>query len=261
MSSRPAVLGALFATTTAVTWGGQFVVGKSALDTVNAFPLSTVRYFVASLLWLAVLWAVEGRRSLLPGGHGLRLFWLGTLGFGGFNLLGFTGLAHARPESASLIVALAPLLTALVIWRRTRVRPDAATFAFMALALAGVALVISAGHPSPHLQRCDRLGRSAGARRRVLLRALRMGAREPAGVLAAPLHGSHRESRLVHARGRDAGRARSPVSCRCPRAQELLDVGTPARVPRASRSVHGGADLERLDQAHRRGEHRRSSGT
>jgi drug/metabolite transporter (DMT)-like permease len=146
--SRPGILGALFATTTAVTWGGQFVVGKSALDTVNAFPLSTVRYFVASVLWLAVLWAVEGRRSLLPGGHGLRLFWLGTLGFGGFNLLGFTGLAHARPESASLIVALAPLLTALVLWRRTRVRPTTATFAFMALALAGVALVISAGHPS-----------------------------------------------------------------------------------------------------------------
>ena len=37
-------LGVLFATTTAVTWGGQFVVGKSALETVNAFPLSTERY-------------------------------------------------------------------------------------------------------------------------------------------------------------------------------------------------------------------------
>jgi drug/metabolite transporter (DMT)-like permease len=148
MTARPALLGALFATTTAITWGGQFVVGKSALTTVNAFPLSTVRYFVASLLWLVVLAAVEGRRSLLPGGKGLRLFWLGTLGFGGFNLLGFTGLAHARPESASLIVALAPLLTALVLWRRTRVRPSTPTFAFMALALAGVALVISSGHPT-----------------------------------------------------------------------------------------------------------------
>jgi drug/metabolite transporter (DMT)-like permease len=148
MTSRPAVLGALFATTTAVIWGGQFVVGKSALTTVNAFPLSTVRYLVASLLWLAVLAVVEGRRSLLPGGKGLRLFWLGTLGFGGFNLLAYTGLAHARPESASLIVALAPLLTALVLWRRTRVRPTTPTFAFMALALAGVALVISSGHPT-----------------------------------------------------------------------------------------------------------------
>jgi len=148
LTPKPAVIGALFATTTALTWGGQFIVGKSALDTVDAFPLSTVRYALASLLWLVVLAAVEGRRSLAPGGHGLRLFWLGSLGFGGFNLLGFTGLAHARPESASLIVALAPLLTALVLWRRTRRRPSAITFGFMAAALVGVSLVISGGHPT-----------------------------------------------------------------------------------------------------------------
>jgi len=42
------------ATITAVTWGGQFVVGKSALDRVNAFPLSTVRYAGAAGLWLIV---------------------------------------------------------------------------------------------------------------------------------------------------------------------------------------------------------------
>src|SRR5205823_14004636 len=145
VTSKPAVAGALLATTTAVTWGGQFVVGKSALERVNAFPLSTVRYAVAALLWLVVLAAIEGRRSLRPQGHGWRLFWLGSLGFGGFNLLGFTGLAHARAESASLIVALAPLLTALVLWRRTRVAPSRATFGLLALALAGVVIVISGG--------------------------------------------------------------------------------------------------------------------
>ena len=148
MRSRPAVLGSLFATTTALAWGGQFVVGKSALASVDAFPLSTIRYAIASALWLAVLAVVEGRRSLSPAGHGLRLFWLGTLGFAGFNLLAYTGLAHARPQSASLIVALSPLLTALVLWRRTRVRPNRTTFGFLALALVGVALVISGGHPT-----------------------------------------------------------------------------------------------------------------
>jgi drug/metabolite transporter (DMT)-like permease len=90
---------------------------------------------------------VEGRRSLRLDGRGLRLFWLGSLGFAGFNLLAYTGLAHARPQSASLIVALAPLLTALVLWRRTRTRPSATTFALLAVALAGVALVISGGDP------------------------------------------------------------------------------------------------------------------
>jgi drug/metabolite transporter (DMT)-like permease len=141
-------MGAAFASATAVAWGGQFVVGKSALGSLNAFPLSTIRYALASALWLIVLATVEGRGSLRLDGRGLRLFWLGSLGFAGFNLLAYTGLAHARPQSASLIVALAPLLTALVLWRRTGVRPSATTFTLLAIALGGVSLVISGGHPS-----------------------------------------------------------------------------------------------------------------
>ena len=123
-------------------------MGKSALDRVNAFPLTTVRYAVAAALWLVVLAVVEGRGALRLAGRGLKLFWLGTLGFAGFNLLAYTGLAHSRPQSASLIVALAPLLTALVLWRRTGRRPSRVTFAFLALALTGVVLVISRGHPT-----------------------------------------------------------------------------------------------------------------
>ena len=148
MRSRNATLGVLFATTTALVWGGQFVVGKSALQTIDAFPLSTVRYALAAALWLLVLVALEGRGSLRLDGRGWRLFWLGTLGFAGFNLFAYTGLAHARPETASLIVALGPLLTALVLWHRTKVRPARATFALLGVALLGVALVVSAGHPS-----------------------------------------------------------------------------------------------------------------
>ena len=148
MRSRNATLGVLFATTTALVWGGQFVVGKSALETIDAFPLSTVRYALAAALWLIVLIALEGRASLRLDGRGWRLFWLGSLGFAGFNLFAYTGLAHARPETASLIVALAPLLTALVLWHRTRVRPARSTFVLLAVALVGVGLVVSAGHPS-----------------------------------------------------------------------------------------------------------------
>ena len=148
MRTGTTTLGVLFATTTAIVWGGQFVVGKSALESVDAFPLSTIRYALAAALWLVVLAAVEGPRSLRLDGRGWRLFWLGSLGFAGFNLLAYTGLAHARPETASLIVALGPLLTALVLWRRTRVRPAPTTFLLLGIALLGVALVVSAGHPS-----------------------------------------------------------------------------------------------------------------
>jgi drug/metabolite transporter (DMT)-like permease len=141
-------IGALFAAFTGIVWGGQFVVGKSALGRVDAFWLTTVRYAAAGALLLALLAAVEGVRALSTSGRTLELVGLGTLGFAGFNLLAYTGLEHARPQSASLIVALGPLLTALVLWVRDRIRPSRTTFAALVVALAGVALVISRGHPT-----------------------------------------------------------------------------------------------------------------
>jgi drug/metabolite transporter (DMT)-like permease len=146
--NRSAALGAVFATTTAVTWGGQFVVGKSALARVDPFPLTAIRYAIAAGVLLGVLWLVEGRRALRTDGKLLPLAWLGALGFAGFNLFAYTGLAHARPQSASLIVALAPLLTALVLWARDGTRPSRITFGALGVALVGVALVVSRGHPS-----------------------------------------------------------------------------------------------------------------
>jgi drug/metabolite transporter (DMT)-like permease len=140
--------GAALATTTAVAWGGQFVVGKSALGRVDAFHLTTVRYGAAVLVLLVLLAAIEGPRALRLDGRGIRLLLLGALGFAGFNLLAYTGLAHARPQSAALITALGPLLTALVLWSRTGARPARATFVLLAVALVGVALVISGGDPA-----------------------------------------------------------------------------------------------------------------
>ena len=51
MRAKTTTIGAVLATTTAVAWGGQFVVGKSALGTIDAFPLSTIRYAAAVVLW------------------------------------------------------------------------------------------------------------------------------------------------------------------------------------------------------------------
>jgi drug/metabolite transporter (DMT)-like permease len=147
--NRRSTLGAGFATFTGIVWGGQFVVGKSALAHVDAFWLTSVRYAAAAAVLVAVLAIVEGPASLRPRSRLLlQLAALGTLGFAGFNLLAYTGLEHARPQSASLIVALSPLLTALLLWIRDRVRPSRITFASLVVALVGVALVISRGHPT-----------------------------------------------------------------------------------------------------------------
>ena len=144
---RTASWGVLFATTTAVIWGGQFVVGKSALAHVDAFPLSAIRYGLAVSLLLLLLVVVEGWKALRLEGRGWRLFALGSLGFAGFNLFAYTGLEHARPQSAALIVALGPLVTAIVLWVRDRVRPSRPTTIALVVAIAGVTLVVSGGHP------------------------------------------------------------------------------------------------------------------
>jgi drug/metabolite transporter (DMT)-like permease len=142
---RSPTAGIAFATSTAVIWGGMFVVGKSALGRIDAFHLTTIRYFVAGAVLLVLLAVVEGRDAFSLDGRGLRLWLFGSLGFAGFNLLAFTGLRHARPESASLIVAFAPIVTALVLWARTGVRPRPFVLVTFPLALFGVALVISRG--------------------------------------------------------------------------------------------------------------------
>jgi drug/metabolite transporter (DMT)-like permease len=139
--------GASLGVATGVIWGVMFVIGKSALDRVDAFHLTTIRYGVAGLIFLAILAAVEGRASLSLDGQGRKLWLFGSLGFAGFNLLAFTGLEHARPESAALIVAFAPLVTALVLWLRTRVAPARPVLAMFVLALAGVFLVVTHGDP------------------------------------------------------------------------------------------------------------------
>ena len=142
---RKTLIGSALGTTTGLAWGGQFVIGKSAVDRVDAFHLTTVRYALAGLILLGILAAVEGPRALRLDGRGRRLWWLGTLGFAGFNLLAFTGLQHATPQSAALITALAPLITALVLWRRSRIVPSGTTLVALVVALVGVALVITRG--------------------------------------------------------------------------------------------------------------------
>jgi drug/metabolite transporter (DMT)-like permease len=98
------------------------------------------------VIFLALLKAIEG--NLSAAGRHRELFVLGSLGFAGFNLLTYVGLEHTHPQNAALIVALQPLITAIGLWLTTRQVPTRHTFAAMAVALLGVFLVITKGHPS-----------------------------------------------------------------------------------------------------------------
>ena len=244
MRSRTTTLGVLFATTTAVVWGGQFVVGKSALESIDAFPLSALRYAVAAGLWLIVLAVLEGPRSLRLDGRGWRLFWLGSLGFAGFNLLAYTGLAHARPQSASLIVALGPLLTALVLWQRTRVRPLTRHLHAPRRGPRRCRARRQRGTSRDDRRGRGRLGRRARPRGRVQLRPLQPRRCRVLAAVAAPLHRADRRARLADDRRGDRRRRRDGPLDLAVGGRAL--VGDAAdRVPGDPGRVRRGADLER----------------
>jgi drug/metabolite transporter (DMT)-like permease len=136
------------ALTAALLWGGMFPVAASVLPELGPYWMTFVRYLGASLILLVALRFVEGAGALRPDGGTLRLVGIGTLGFAGFNLLGFEGVAHSRPQNISLVVALTPLLTLLVTAVRTRRLPAATTFGWLLLALLGVTVVLTHGHPT-----------------------------------------------------------------------------------------------------------------
>jgi drug/metabolite transporter (DMT)-like permease len=131
-----------------IAWGLMFTVVARALPHVDAFNLTAARYLLGGLILLGLLAAREGRAALRTGGRTIELVVLGAVGFAGFNLLANLALSRTAPQNAALMVALTPLLTVLIRWVRDGVRPRPSTVALVAVALAGVLMVITKGHLS-----------------------------------------------------------------------------------------------------------------
>lgn len=130
------------------SWGGMFVAVKPVLERVDPFTLTLLRYFVSAAAFLLLLLLAEGPRSLRMEGKGLRLWWLGTLGFLGFSILAFLGVRLTRPEHAAVMPATMPLISVIVLAIRQRSWPRSRALLCVALGLLGVALVVTRGNPT-----------------------------------------------------------------------------------------------------------------
>lgn len=114
---------------------------------LDAFFLGSARYALGIPLFLAILWAAEGARALDYGGRFLAAAVYGLVGFTGFNVLVWWGLAFTRPEHASIIMALQTPMTALALWLARGLRPAPFTLGCVGAAFAGVVLVVTKGDP------------------------------------------------------------------------------------------------------------------
>lgn len=124
-----------------------FSVAKRALPYLDAYALGSVRYALGVAVLALLLAAIEGRAALRYDGRFPAAALCGLIGIAGFNLFVWVGLGLTLPEHASLILALQTPMTALAVWALRGERPADFTLGCVALALAGVLLVVTRGHP------------------------------------------------------------------------------------------------------------------
>ena len=127
------------------SWGALFSIAKRTLPVLDPFFLGSFRYALGVLLFIAILWIVEGRQALRYGGRFLPAAVFGLIGFCGFNILVWWGLSYTRPEHASIIMALQTPMVALALWLTRGMRPAPFTVGCIAVAIGGVLLVVTKG--------------------------------------------------------------------------------------------------------------------
>ena len=130
---------------TVLIWGGTFPVAKAALQTLDAFWMSSIRYGVAALLLVAILSWRESAAALRYHGKFLQAAFFGVMGFTGFSTLVFVGLSLSRPEHAAIIMALQTPIVAFVHWALKGTRPANFTLGCVTVAIVGVFMVITKG--------------------------------------------------------------------------------------------------------------------
>jgi drug/metabolite transporter (DMT)-like permease len=141
------IRGLVWALVTVACWAPMFSVAKRAFEHVDAFALGTLRYILGVFLFVAVLWAIEGRSALRFDGRGASATAAGLLGITGFNGFVWFGLTFSLPEHGAIIMALQTPLTALAVWLLHGQRPRPFTIGCIVVAIAGVLLVVTRGDP------------------------------------------------------------------------------------------------------------------
>lgn len=139
---------------TILVWGLNFPVVKAVLEIMHPHVLNALR-FVVSALVLGGLYVVRRRKAGLPlwqplREHPLQIGALGILGFVFYQLSFIVGLDYTRAGNAALIMASAPLWTAVVGRAFGTERLAGASWLALVVVLVGTFVVVVGGSKEVH---------------------------------------------------------------------------------------------------------------
>lgn len=144
-------LGALLCFFAAAAWGAMFPVAESAMEHIDPFWFTSLRYGSVAIILCSILWIKEGKRAFRLEHQGFKLWLFGTFAFTVYNFFVFWGqhqLGKSGVILASITESLMPMLGILLMWVVTRKRPNPGTLACVLLAFVGVIFVVTKGELS-----------------------------------------------------------------------------------------------------------------
>ena len=132
---------------TMALWGGTFVAGRVAVQSLSPFTAAFGRFLVASICLLLLVWRVEGRLPRLKPRQWGLVGLLGLTGIFSYNAFFFAGLQFVEAGRAALIIALNPVAIALgsALFLREPLTPK--KILGIVISLLGAAWVITQGQP------------------------------------------------------------------------------------------------------------------
>lgn len=137
---------------TAIFWGGTFIAGRVASQSVGPFSAAFLRFAVASVCLQLLVRKMEGRWPRLKPAQLLPMLVLGLSGVFAYNVLFFKGLKLIEAGRASLIIANNPILIALLSAVFFRERLTLVQLAGILLSVSGAVVVIARGDIGSVLQ-------------------------------------------------------------------------------------------------------------
>lgn len=142
------LLGAILCIFASASWGAMFPVADHAFQYITPFYFTIIRYIPVAIILVIALWMIEGRKAFRTEGKGFGLWFYGTMGFTIYNLFIFWGqdlLGDPGVLLASIMEALAPIISILIVWFFQQKRPHLFTILCIIGAFIGVFIVVTNG--------------------------------------------------------------------------------------------------------------------